>query len=194
VQSAAATTNVLTEAHRAAIAAAIPAGVTASPEFWHELEETIAGYRVFRARREHYDTDGERRKWRRLEKAVAALAPQLGEKLVLEFKRKAYAYAAWLDTAGAYRGTKNPDREFLYAGVLRGWTDHLGGKLQYSTSKKCPAYGPLVRFFVACVKPILGDDTPTSGIADIVDRERKERDRVEQHKRPNGAMTSKNLR
>jgi hypothetical protein len=183
VQRAAPPTDVLTAEHRAAIAAAIPTGVVAGPEFWSRLEEIVAGYRIFRARREHYNTDGERGKWRRLEKAVAALVPQLGKDLVLELGRKIIAYNAYLGSARAYGGTRNPDREFLYEGLLRLWTDHLGGKLQYSTSKKCPAYGPLVRFLTACLRPVLGVDTPTSGIADIVDRERKERARVEERKR-----------
>ena len=45
------------------------------------------------------------------------------------------------------------------------------------------AHGPLVRFFVACVEPILGNKTPGAGIADIIDREREARAKSEDDKR-----------
>ena len=43
--------------------------------------------------------------------------------------------------------------------------------------------GPLIRFFVACVEPVLGDKTPRAGIADIIDREKKARAKGEADKR-----------
>jgi hypothetical protein len=165
----------LTPKHRTAIEAAIPAGVVVVPEFWAELTEIITHYQLMRARRVLYDVGAARRRWRRLEKSVAALAPQLGEKLVREFKRRAEAYAAYHDMRRALRGTKDPRREFLYWGVLGVWTNRLGGKLKCSTAIDGAPTGPLVRFFVACVEPILGPKTPHAGIADIVDRERKRR-------------------
>jgi hypothetical protein len=176
-------TNELTDEHRAAILATIPAGVAVRPEFWARLTEIITGYYTFRTHRERYLVKDARRRWKRLEKSVAALAPQLGKDLVREFERKAKAYAAYHDTWRAYRGTRNPDREFLYWGVLRAWTDHLGGELKYSTSTDGLLTGPLVRFFIACVEPILGSDTPRPGIADIIDRAREARAPTKRHKR-----------
>ena len=68
------------------------------------------------------------------------------------------------DMGSAFSGQQNPHREFLYWGVMRVWTDHLGGELRYSKSdKKKPPSGPLIRFLVACVEPILGDKTPGGG-------------------------------
>ncbi len=169
----------LTPAHRAAIEAAIPAGVEVTPEFWAELIEIITGYQLLSARRARYDVKAERRRWQHLEKSVAALAPQLGERLVLAVERQAKNFAAFHYTWREFRGTKNPYRcEFLYRGVLHLWTDHLGGELKYSIAIDGAPSGPLVRFFVACIEPILGADTPYAGIADIVDRERKSRDRT----------------
>jgi hypothetical protein len=167
--------DVLTEEHRAVIAAAIPAGVVAGSEFWTELEEILVGFQRLRARRARYDVAAERRRWQRLEKSVAPLASQLGGKLVLEFERKAKAYAAYHETWRAFSGTKNPYREFLYGGVLDLWTYRLGGELKYSTAVDGLPSGPLVRFFHACVRPVLGDETPVAGLADIVDREREAR-------------------
>jgi hypothetical protein len=165
----------LTEEHRRAIAAVIPAGVAVTPEFWTELEEILVGFQRMHVRRARYDVKAERSRWQRLKEDVAALAPQLGEKLVLELERKIGAYAAYHDTWRAFSGTRNPHRTFLYWGVLRVWTDHLGGELRYSRATDGRTSGPLVRFFTACVEPILGVEWPKGGIADIVNRERKAR-------------------
>jgi hypothetical protein len=88
--------------------------------------------------------------------------------------RTAY-HAIWR----AFRGTQDPHREFLYWGVLRVWTDRLGRELKYSMSRRGKPGGPLVRFFTACVAPVLGvDETPQAGIADIIDRESESRRRT----------------
>jgi hypothetical protein len=170
----------LTPEHRAAVEAAIPVGVVVAPEFWAELAETIAGYHLLCVRRARYDVAKARQLWQRLESPVTALALQLGERLALELKRKAEDYAAYHDTWCAFRGTKNPYREFLYGGVLDLWTYRLGGELKYSTAVNGLPSGPLVRFFHACVWPVLGDETPAAGLADIVNRERKRRQAVRQ--------------
>jgi len=47
--------------------------------------------------------------------------------------------------------------------------------LQYSRNKQGKPTGPLVRFFAACVEPILGEETPREGVADIIDRESNRR-------------------
>ena len=66
---------------------------------------------------------------------------------------------------------------------MRVWTDHLGGELAYSKAEKGPPSGPLVRFLVACIEPILGDNTPGGGLGDIIDREREARAATEDFKR-----------
>jgi len=50
----------------------------------------------------------------------------------------------------------------------------LGFELRYSRSGiKGKPGGPLIRFFDAIARPVLGDDAPTvHGIADIIDRAR----------------------
>jgi hypothetical protein len=75
----------------------------------------------------------------------------------------------------AFRGTQDPHRESLYSGVLRVWTEDLNGQLQYAKNRQGKPTGPLVRFLTACVEPILGEETPRAGIADIIDRERHRR-------------------
>jgi hypothetical protein len=75
----------------------------------------------------------------------------------------------------AFRGTQDPNRERLYSGVLRVWREDLNGQLQYSRNRQGKPTGPLVRFLTACVEPILGEETPRAGVADIIDRERNRR-------------------
>jgi hypothetical protein len=84
----------------------------------------------------------------------------------------------------AFGGRKNPHREFLYRGVMRVWTDRLGGKLRFwrPFDGGLPG-GSLIRFLQACLEPVLGDETPEAGLADIIERERAARARVETEKR-----------
>ena len=98
-------------------------------------------------------------------------------------RRKVEALAAFHDIWSAFGGRQNPHRALLYWGVMRVWTDRLGGELRYSTEGPTH-HGPLIRFFVACVEPILGEQMPSiSTIADIIDRERNARAKTEDEKR-----------
>jgi hypothetical protein len=64
------TENGLTDEHRAHIEAALPDGVTMSPEAWSDLAEIIDGYRLFERRRTSYPIKEERARWKRLGDAV----------------------------------------------------------------------------------------------------------------------------
>jgi hypothetical protein len=92
-----------------------------------------------------------------------------------EVHNKVQVRSSWHDTWAAFRGTRNPHREFLYWGVLRVWIERLDGQLKYSLSPKGEPIGPLVRFFIACVEPVLDAETPRVGIPDIIDRARRHR-------------------
>jgi hypothetical protein len=170
-----------------------------SPEAWADLAEIIVGYRTFEYRRTPYPIAAERKRWQRIDDLTTKLAAELrllrrqmpwpadpgAEPHPLWFKRglaalweikneveiRAGYHAIWR----AHRARQNPHREFLYGGVLRVWTDRLGGELKYSISAGGKPGGPLVRFFLACVEPVLAAETPRTGIADIIDRERKAR-------------------
>ena len=180
----------LTAEHRARIEAALPPGKVMTPEAWADLEEVVVGYRIFETRRTTYPIVKERKHWKRLGKAVDTVAAELFAVRrcgptrtrcgAIRRWRRCRRYAARsrrASPASTISGApsaagENPHREFLYWGVMRVWTDRLGGKLRYSNSPEGSTHGPLVRFFVACVEPILGDKTPGAGIADIIDRER----------------------
>jgi hypothetical protein len=190
----------LTDAHRARIEAVLNRdGKVMPPEGWAELAEIIASYRTFEHRRKSYPIKAERARWRRLGDAVEKVAIELRQ---LRETRRANpwpdrALAAlrevthMIETRAAFHAMwskfsrrENPHRKFLYWGVMRVWTDHLvGGELRYSKNAKNKPGGPLVRFLVACVEPILGDETPGAGLGGIIDRERKDRARTEAAKR-----------
>jgi hypothetical protein len=161
-----------------------------------ELNEIIGTYHVLSTRREDYPFAKERKRWRRIEKLTEQLAQEMRKlrretpwsdpnpwlpKHVLAVLRdlhmRAQVRLGWLDTSKAFRGTQNPYLETLYSGVLRVWTEHLNGQLQYSRNRQGKPTGPLVRFLTACVEPILGEETPRAGVADIIDRERNRRAR-----------------
>ena len=154
-------------------------------------QSCLGGFRWFRSVHRSYPIAAERRRWGRIGNLTTKLATEirllprqapwsaraldmLGEVNNAVEIRTAY-HAIWR----AFRGTQDPHREFLYWGVLRVWTDRLGRELKYSMSRRGKPGGPLVRFFTACVAPVLGvDETPQAGIADIIDRERESRRRT----------------
>jgi hypothetical protein len=195
----------LTDEHQQVILAAIPPHVTAKANWakleekvWSDLDQIIAGYRMLNSRRRNYPIAAKRRRYDRmadLTKKLAAelrierretpwsdpdpLWPNRALAALWDVHNKVQVRSAWHETWAAFRGTQNPYREFLYWGILRVWTDRLGGELKYSMSRKGKPVGPLVRFFTACVEPVLGpDETPRTGIADIIERERESRRRT----------------
>jgi hypothetical protein len=185
--------SALSDEHRAAIEATLPPGKTMTPEAWAALEEIIVGYRGSENRRTTYPIAEERKRWERLGKAVNEAAAELRQLSQTEWTNRALtaleevhgkveSRAAFHEIWSAFSRRQNPHREFLFWGVMRVWTDHLDGELRYSMTRGRP-HGPLVRFMLACIEPVLGDAIPTPGIADIIKRERDARDWVEAEKR-----------
>jgi hypothetical protein len=197
----------LTDEHRARIEAALPPDKTMSPEAWADLTEIVVGHHLFEQRRTTYPIKKERARWKRLGHALTkgfaaelrqfreAERRQVRDKVpnpmranralvaLWEIHCQVEARAAFHAIWSAFSGSKNPYREFLYWGIMRVWTDRLGGELRYSLSPEGLLSGPLVRFLKACLEPVLGDKTPGAGIADIIDRERAARAWVEAEKR-----------
>jgi hypothetical protein len=104
-----------------------------------------------------------------------------------EIKEEAETQLTWdLFFGKGFARTRDRWREYLYDSVLEIWTDVVRGKLVYSrptrrgdkAGRSGPPGGDLIRFFLACVEPVLGDDTPSVyGIAAIIARERGKRRR-----------------
>ena len=141
----------------------------------------------------NYPFAKERKRWLRIDKLTERLAQEMGKlrretpwsdpdpllpnrvlAVLWDVHRRAQVRLEQLNIR-AFRGTQDPHREALYSGVLRVWTEDLNGQLQYSRNRQGKPTGPLVRFLTACVEPILGEETPRAGVADIIDRERNRR-------------------
>jgi hypothetical protein len=187
----------LSEDHHKAIAAAIPAGVEVSPEFWPKLGAAIY---VFCALKEHRTRRpsalSERKRYSRIKKLVDKLA---GELRVI---RRRPSTAAWPNitlqvlwgvkhiaeagiiankTRGAVKGRRDPYREHLYADILNLWVRQLKQPLSYSRARDGRPSGPLIRFIKACVDPVL-DNPSAYSVASVIDREKKRRDRAQSKK------------
>jgi hypothetical protein len=189
----------LTAGYRARVALAIPPEVKVPEAFWSYLNEIIVGYIRFEHRRENYPIKKERKRWQRIGAAVEALEAELRRlqrempssdsdplwpnralAALWEIRRKVATRNRYHEIWTTFRGRQNPYRDFLYGGVLRCWTDWLGGELRYSRSATNEVGGPTVGFFVACVAPVFGDAmVQRESIADIIDRERAEREHIE---------------
>jgi hypothetical protein len=88
---------------------------------------------------------------------------------------------AWIEgfdmLARSGAGQRDVAKEWLYWRVLGIWTDCFSGKLVTSTAPGRAPYGPLVRFFDAIVRPLLGDKAPGPyAIRSIVKQERRRRE------------------
>ena len=177
--------------YRARVTAALPGNICPTDEFWRELLTVIEGFFTMTQRQSSRPPKLELERWQN----IARLVDELGKEL-----RKVRRQSRWntinplwsnralsalwpvKDLAEAHvagnqmihtasRG-RDRHREFLYGAVLDLWCRGLGQELHYST-KKSARVGPLIRFVVACVNPILGGRAlAPRGLADIVDRRR----------------------
>lgn len=189
--------NGLIESYRNAVAAALPMGVEPDAFFWRDLESAVGFYISMRQHRLHRPPIRERERWKR----IAALVDELGAELRKVRKEtpwsqsdllwpnralaalcpvKRYAEAAVIGygmLAAAALGRRDPPRWYLYHAILDLWRDHLKQPLRYSVSAGGKRGGPLVRFVVACVGPLVDKPPTVRTITSIVDERRKGRRR-----------------
>jgi hypothetical protein len=188
------------EKYFAGVRAAVPPGVKPSSSFWRDLQTAVAVYSIQDERRAKKLPWQERRRFQRIEDLADALGAELrdlrqtfsmdhGDPLWPNRALQALwpvKYRAESSRIGhemlshGYGGRRKPHRELLYAAVLDLWVIHLNQPLQYSrnTGRKSKPGGPLVRFFQACIAPVLGKKAlPAETIATIIDRGKKRRSR-----------------
>ena len=146
----------LTGASRPHRGGAAPGGKVMTPEAWADLEESVVGYRIFETRRARPIPSPRSARagsgWaRRLTRPRPSCAscrelwtnPIRGgatgdSRSCREVRRKVETRAAFHEIGSAFGRRQNPHREFLYWGVMRVWTDRLGGELRYSNRPKDP--------------------------------------------------------
>jgi hypothetical protein len=186
----------LSEDHRKAVTAAIPSDVVVPPKFWPDLEAAIDVFCALKDHRTKRPPPSERKRWSRIEKLVDKLAGELrvikrrttyetlwpNQALLALWEIKRIAEAGCVATemlSVPFKGRRDPHRAHLFAAVLDLWVLQLGRTLSYSRSQNGQPGGPLIRFFKACLDPVLdGDKPPTAHtIASIIDRERRRRSR-----------------
>jgi hypothetical protein len=83
-------------------------------------------------------------------------------------------YAWGIKLTYSFSGRLDPEVVYLQ-GVLVLWTETFGGRLAISRSPENPRKisGPLVRYVLAVVRPVMGPDTPSlQSLPDIVDRQK----------------------
>ena len=186
--------NGLTDQYRRGVLAALPRGVKPPEQFWRDLEMAVAAFIAFQQHRRKRPPKRELERWQNIDRLVSELGDELRSirrqmpgnahdplwpnkalTALWPVKLKAEAGVIAYTTIGrAFRGSKNPHRDFLYGAVCDLWRWHLGQRLAYSRADKGIPRGPLIRFFTACVGPVLGDAALGAyGIGSAIDREKR---------------------
>jgi hypothetical protein len=160
----------------------LPDGISPDDEaaFWQALAQLTADYSALAKRRKANPPKAELKRWQRNVKLLDRLEGFDPFKVAaLKDQAETHVVGYWSINKES-RGHSGLPQLFLYFRVLNLWRVQLKRDLKYSRNDNGP-YGPLIDFFAAVVKPILGDKAPgAAGIASIID---DERNRVAERKR-----------
>lgn len=204
----------LSETYRRNVQAALPGGMIVSNDFWDALWTVLGHYLLAEQRRTHDPPTVRAKQWRRFGEQLArfkrdmiAIRRTIDRRIIdpadqppdwwinlvwaiQEAQWRASEYSQSYQNAGAgFRRRSNPNQQRLYSEILHLWQAHFERPLTWSRGKRGKAGGPLIRFFTACVGPVLGGATPTAeGIIDIIQRERH---RMTSKSRAHGVLTSR---
>jgi hypothetical protein len=174
----------LVETYQEAVAAAIPASVEIPETFWDELRTRFGLFLQIHERR--LRASPSRQRWERIAPLVEELAsemrsfrrttpwsyydplwPNRALAGLWEIKVKCDAHLAYYRiVAEAFSRGRDPHREYLYQSVLDLWG---GLRRQIGYSSGASRSGPLLRFFRACLEPLLGE-FPDETIRSIIRR------------------------
>jgi hypothetical protein len=169
---------VLAEDYKRAIREAIPPGIEPLDAFWRELTDVISKFFIMqKCRAVRPPPAAEIKRW----ETIARLATTEGHQNTTRTAVKDLAearLAALRTIQWDFSRKKNPNNEALYFWILEDlWCRGLGQELGVSSVKK-EMPGPLIRFFAACVNPLLTEPLTAHAIVSIRNRVR---DRREKH-------------
>jgi hypothetical protein len=170
---------VLSEDYKRAIREAMPPGIEPLDSFWDVLTDIVSKFKIMeKCRTNQRRAVVEIKHWQKIAKLVAKCHPaddnQDTVKTIAEGK-----VASYRTVIGNYKGKSNQANEALYMWVIEDlWCQGLGQELGVSSVEK-EVPGPLIRFFIACVNPLLPQPLKASGIAEIHDRAKARRKRLE---------------
>jgi hypothetical protein len=146
----------------------LPPGLHRPEQFWRDLKDIARFYLISeqaRAKRQPPAIEIER--WQRILEETTDAKPHSPLAQVRRIAKS--QLAAHREYQSNYAGNTNANRKALYIQIIALWTDSLGQQLGASKPKQGksgPAHGPFVRFFEACVNPLLGKPlsaaTPTT--------------------------------
>jgi hypothetical protein len=170
-----ANTHRLTEDYKRAVKEALPTGVNPPNNFWRDLTMMVIAYLASEQNRaSRRPPAGEIKRWEKIAKAAAMEGRPHAALAVV--KRIAESQLAAYQALPDFSRKKNPYREGLYIMIFDLWCRGLGQNLGVSGEGN-PVPGPLLKFFGACVNPLLPKPLKPTGISSARDRENNRRER-----------------
>jgi hypothetical protein len=168
---------VLSDDYKRAIKEAMPRGIEPTDVFWRELTDIISKFHIgqkWRAVRR--PPSAEIKRWQKIEKLATTEGRQ--NTTLAAVKSLAESQLATLRLIeGDFSRKKNPINEALYTWIIEDlWCRGLGQELGVSSvNKEVP--GPLIKFFAACVNPLLPKPVTANAIVTIRNRARDRREK-----------------
>jgi hypothetical protein len=163
---------ILAEWYKQSIRAAIPAGSEPTELFWLVATDIASKLQIVKkCRAARRSPAAEIKRWQRIAKLVKeGVQDATSERITYLVERKITSHLAF---RGDFSRKHNRNNELLYIWVLEDlWCRGLGQELAISLNENAPP-GPLIRFFLACVNPLL-EKPLTANAADKIVRKRRQ--------------------
>jgi hypothetical protein len=162
---------VLAEWYKQSIRAAIPAGREPTELFWLVATDIASKFRIMeKCRAARRSSAADIKRWQR----IARLAPGSAEVRTLADIQ----ISGRLAFQGDFNRKYNRNNDLLYIWILEElWCRGLGQKLAISLNKNATP-GPLIKFFLACVNPLINKPLTANAVVSIIRKRREERRKV----------------
>ena len=164
---------ILAEPYKQSIRAAMPAGSEPTELFWLVATDIASKFQIMKkCRVARRSPAAEIKRWQRIAKLVKeGVQDATSEQMTYLVERKLTSHLAF---QGDFNRKYNRNNELLYIWVLEDlWCRGLGQELAISLNESSSP-GPLIRFFLACVNPLL-DKPLTAHAADKIARKQRGR-------------------